>query len=91
MVEKNDWIQWDNSLKAHIDTIEVKWKNDAIRAMEQQNQINRKAAEFDDTVIVAIEELYTQSERNRKAMHYAAILGIINLVVGFVAIMEAIR
>lgn len=91
MVDRNDWIDWDNSMKTHIDQIEVKWKNDTIRAMEQQQQINKTAAAFDETVIIAFEELYKQSEQNRKGMYYAAILGIINLVIGFVAIMEAIR
>jgi uridine kinase len=91
MVDRQDWIDWDNSMKAHYDQIDVTWKNDQLLAWKQQQDINRSIHSFNDSVIVAIEELHKEQNQNRRMIAICGILMALNIIVGFIAIMEAIR
>lgn len=85
MAEREDWISWDNSMKSYIDQVEVKWKNDAVMALEQQNIINKQQREFDDLVRVAIEEHHAEHQRTKALIGICYCLLFINFVVGFIA------
>lgn len=91
MADRQDWIDWDNSMKSHIDQIEIKWKNDAVLAIEKQQEINRAIHSFNDTVIVAIEEIYKEQRLNRRMIALCGVLFTLNIVLGFVAFMEVTR
>ncbi len=91
MTDRNDWIEWDNSLKAHFDQIDVTWKNDQLLLWKDQQTINKAAADFDHSMIAAVEELYREQQTSRRMIAVCGILFCINVVVGFIAIMEAIR
>jgi hypothetical protein len=88
--EKEDWINWDNSMKSHIDQVEVKWKNDTIVALEQQLIINKKQNEFNDLVRVAIEEHHAEHRRTKTLIGITFCLFIIDLCVGLIAFQYAI-
>lgn len=91
MVDRQDWVSWDNSMKAHIDQVEVKWKNDAVIAMERQAEINRSIHSFNDTVVVAVEDLYAEQRTTKRMIALCGVLMALNFVVGSIALMEALR
>jgi hypothetical protein len=85
MAEREDWLAWDNSMKSHIDQIEVKWKNDAVRALEQQAKINSTMREFNDLVAVAVEDSNRIHQRNTGLIFLCYCLGILNFIVALLA------
>lgn len=91
MVERNDWIDWDNSMKAHYDQIDLTWKNDQLVAWKNQQNVNKSIHAFNDSVVVAIEEIYAEQRTNRRMIALCGILMCLNFVVGFIAIMEVFR
>ena len=91
MVDRQDWISWDNSMKAHIDQIEVKWKNDALVAIERQQEINRAIHSFNDTVVVAIEEIYEDQRTTKRMVALCGVLMALNFIVGSIALIQALR
>ena len=58
MADRQDWIDWDNSMKAHIDQIEVSWKHDISGAFTAQGEINQLLADN-------VEELIREHKRTR--------------------------
>ena len=91
MADRQDWIEWDNSMKAHIDQINVTWKNDQLLMWKDQQAINKAGADFDHAVIGAVEELYQEQQTSRRMIAICGILLCLDLIVGFIAIMEGIR
>jgi len=91
MVDRQDWVSWDNSMKAHIDQVEVKWKNDALLAIERQAEINKSIHSFNDTVVVAVEDLYEQQRTTKRMITMCGILMALNFIVGSIALAEALR
>lgn len=91
MVDRQDWVAWDNSMKAHIDQVEVKWKNDALLAMERQAEVNRSIHSFNDTVVVAVEDLYNEQRTTKRMIALCGVLMALNFIVGTIALLEATR
>ena len=91
MVDRQDWVAWDNSMKAHIDQVEVKWKNDALLAMERQAEVNRSIHSFNDTVVVAVEDLYNEQRTTKRMIALCGVLMALNFIVGTIALLEAVR
>ena len=89
MADREDWVSWDNSMKAHIDQVHVAWQNEAVQAMEQQNRINKAQNEFNDLVRVAIEEAYQEHKRTKALIGIAYCLFAIDLCVGLIAFQYA--
>jgi hypothetical protein len=85
MAEREDWLAWDNSMKTHIDQIEVRWKNDAVLAMEKQAKFNQGQNEFNDLVAVAIEDINRTNQRNTGLIFLGYCLGILNFIVAIIA------
>ena len=89
MVERHDWVEWDNSMKSHIDQIEVKWKNDVVIALEQAAVIERKQTEFNDLVIVAVEESMNEHKRTKALIAICYCLFFIDAFVAVMAFSKA--
>jgi hypothetical protein len=91
MVDKEDWINWDNSMKSHIDQVEVKWKNELVLAMEKSAEIDRLQHRFNKELIDEIERQADESKRNTIYIAVCICLLTINLVVGLMAFQEALK
>lgn len=76
MVDRQDWISWDNSMKAHIDQIEVKWKNDVVLLAEKQAEVARTQSDINNQIVDNLKELVNEHKRTRNmiALCYMLIL-----------------
>jgi len=88
MVDNRDWIDWDNSMKSHIDQIEVKWKNDLVLALEQTARIQQLQTDLNDELIERAEESKRQHQRTAVMVGLCWALLFINLAVAVIAIRE---
>ena len=78
MAERQDWIEWDNSMKAHIDQIEVSWKHDITGAFKAQGDINELLADN-------VAELIREHKRTRHMIALCYILVALDFVLGIAA------
>lgn len=88
MADREDWVEWDNSMKAHIDQVEVKWRHDLIGVLKNSAEIQQLQAQLNDDLIKAADEAVKKHQRTVIAIGLCFCLMIINLGVAVIAIRE---
>ena len=85
MVDREDWVDWDNSMKAHIDQIEVKFKTDLVMALEKAGKINEIQSTINEALVRETQKTARKHERTRIMITVCYVLIIVNLVAGIIA------
>jgi hypothetical protein len=88
MADQEDWIAWDNSMKTHIDQLEVKWRHDLYNVLKDSAEIQKLQAKLNDELVKAAEEAEANHKRTVTWIALCWILLTINLGVGVLAYTE---
>lgn len=91
MVDREDWINWDNSMKAHIDQVEVKWRHDLVNALKASSEVQQLQAKLNEDLISAAEEAERNHKRTVIWIALTFVLMVINIGVAVIAIREVYR
>ncbi len=82
MADREDWVDWDNSMKTHIDQIEVKFKTDLVMALEKAGKVNEIQSTINEALVRETQKTYRRHEQTRIMVTVCYVLLILNVIVG---------